>query len=70
MGLTTEVCKGNRVPVCPHCGAHEGEWWGCGLTRKDVDLEISCGECGQQYIVVLRMKPVFDTRPLKRGEGK
>lgn len=51
------------VPVCPHCGTHNDDWWDGNLSlRNDGDsTEHQCGECEKFYITTMCVETTFQT---------
>jgi len=55
----------NNLPVCPHCGAEDNDWYG-GLdadeAKSDGDQwEATCPSCEKDYTVVMSVSTEFCT---------
>lgn len=50
------------LPVCPHCGSMDSDWWD-GLPRIDDGdtWESSCDSCGEGYAVEVAVEYLFTT---------
>jgi hypothetical protein len=49
------------VPVCPHCGHKDIDWWDCGASRGE-DWDACCGACDKVYRVNKMVSVSFTTR--------
>ena len=51
------------VPVCPHCGERDDDWWD-GLGHKDDGDEwpMDCGACDGAYVVTMSVSVDFITK--------
>ena len=61
------------VPICPHCGQSDQDWWDGLPPKNDGDTwTAECGNCGQEYTVTMCVTATFDTKPaaeeVTRGE--
>jgi hypothetical protein len=52
-----------RVPVCPHCGHEDIEWWDCRASRGE-GWDSYCGSCEKVYRVSKMMSVSFATKKL------
>jgi hypothetical protein len=57
------------VPVCPHCGETNEDWWDGTKMRNDGDEEVAeCGSCEKLYDVVMCVEVTFRTTATTKEE--
>lgn len=61
-----KVCREwTEVPVCPHCGQKDTDWWDGSKLNGDGDTEeMACAICGGLYEVRMCIETSFCTKPL------
>lgn len=57
----------NPCPVCPHCGAEQGDPWDLGLGDGDA-TDADCQSCGRPFAVGCEVSVTYSTRKLEEGE--
>jgi len=56
---------GNSLPMCPHCGDVDQDWWdGLPLKNDGDSWESCCGNCDKEYKVTININTTFDTKEM------
>ena len=54
----------NPLPVCPHCGTLERDYWELQLVTDGDSVTNTCGHCGLEYRVTIHVdSPTYSTAP-------
>lgn len=58
------------LPVCPHCGEEDPDWWDglFGVKGDGDEWSRNCGCCGRDYTVTMCVETSFTTR-YEEGES-
>jgi hypothetical protein len=61
--MTEHETDNTDVPVCPHCGEEDHDWWDGLEPKNDSDeWECECHSCGKTYIVSMCVTTTFSSR--------